>query len=60
MVPVPYELLLMLQRRAGISFDSKDKTAVYVRQLGKHLHYLCYANRELINSLSNQIMLSDS
>ena len=35
MVPVPYDLLLMLQRRGAISFDKGDKTATYVRQLGK-------------------------
>lgn len=35
MVPVPYDLLLMLQRRGAISFEKGDKTALYVRQLGK-------------------------
>lgn len=40
MVPVPYDLLLMLQRRGAISFDKGDKTAVYVRQLGKIIRCL--------------------
>lgn len=41
----------MLQRRGAISFDKTDKTAVYVRQLGKHLLYTFYATCCVLKSV---------